>query len=446
MSTGSRRVRGGEVALVVAGAGQGGANSCDVAHQAFRPNNAGLVSGLWSNGKNEGGVMAEVKGAGVVCPCVSGQDADLVVCVSPRVLACAHGDQVTGFSAEVDGLPIWYLGFSDVDSPFLSQPMVRERVRCRFWRASVGSQALDPIALVLKATGGVVCLSQGQELRTVLVDPDDYTETLPVCEREARRARALVVGLGSVGSDVATRLARLGVEVVGCDPDVLEVKNLVRWGLPVGLKHVGRGKAAVWAAALDAQVPGACVTGVRLDVVRASCEFRRLFERIAPDLVVVATDTLDSRLVTNALAVEYGVPALYVALSDGAASVRLEVVSLDKGSPCHLCGVLAEGGLGRLDSASPKRAAYAGSLPTSMEALPVDVSLAAGFATRVATQILRGEPWETWFSHGSQRGNVTLIALRPDWWLFDDAWSRLTHAVSQSSSCPVCQTRNQEVM
>lgn len=254
----------------------------------------------------------------------------------------------------------------------------------------------------------------------------------------------LLVGLGSVGSALGASLVRLGVRTVGCDPDLLVVENLVRWGLPARLDtEVGRPKCDVWAELLDATVPDAKVEGHLLDVVRQEAAFDALVSRTRPDLLVAATDTRDSRRAVNAAAAHHGVPALFVALSDAAASVRVELVADARRGPCHLCAMLGEGITGALaDGARGSRTPYAAEASppeaVAVPALPVDIALGTAVATRLAVLLLAGQPLREYLRHGEQEGNVLFFSLRPAFWIFEEAWDRLVYQVERSPDCPVC--------
>jgi hypothetical protein len=282
----------------------------------------------------------------------------------------------------------------------------------------------------------------GIALRVIVSDPSRYRDRVEALPGAAALAgkRVVLVGLGSVGSDLGARLVRLGVRVAGCDPDVLVVENLVRWGLPASIERdVGRAKAHVWAALLRATVPGAEVFGEALDVVRRAGVFDALVARERPDLLIAATDTADSRRVVNAMAVRHRIPALFVALSDGAASVRVEVVEDAARGPCHLCARRAEGAA--LPAEKGSRTPYSAAVepaPVAVPALPVDVGIGALVALRIALALLAGEDYRAYLRHGDQRGNVLFLSLRPDHWIFEEAWDRLVYAVERDPDCPAC--------
>lgn len=72
-------------------------------------------------------------------------------------------------------------------------------------------------------------------------------------------ARVLVVGCGSLGAPVAEQIARTGIANLDLvDPQVLESENIGRH--PLGLLHVGQGKAHALRDRISASVPGIKVT------------------------------------------------------------------------------------------------------------------------------------------------------------------------------------------
>jgi len=278
-------------------------------------------------------------------------------------------------------------------------------------------------------------------------DPNRYRDRILALPGAASIADKTVVevGLGSVGSDIASRLARLGARVLGCDPDVLAVENLIRWGLPASIdSHVGRPKATVWQEMLEATVPDARVEGHVLDVVEEARDFDALVASTRPDLLIAATDTADSRRMVNAMAARHGVPALFVGLADGAASVRVEVVEDARRGPCHLCAVRAEGSAtGGQGGGRRSRTPYAADAQDegdakAVPALPIDVALGALIAGRIAVRMLAGEDFRAFLRNGDQRGNVLFLSLQPGWWVFEDAWDRFVYQVERDPDCPAC--------
>lgn len=365
---------------------------------------------------------------------------DAVVVVTPELLTCPEGTLLYGTREVEDGVERRLL-LSDVPAPGLLPLAVVAEDFCE-----------RDDSLRLRIQGGQVACRRGlTQWRALVLDEARYrdrVEALPGAQA-AQGRRVLLVGLGSVGSEMGARLARLGVRVVGCDPDLLEMQNLIRWGLTLAPREcVGRAKATVWAQHLNQHIPGAQVVGHKMDVVKRWKAFEELLRQEEPDLVVVCTDTRDSRRVVNATCARLGLPALYVALAEGASSVRLEVVRDAAQGPCHLCSSLGESADGAFTrSESGSRVPYsAQEQPQAAEpALPVDVSLGTGMATRVALSMLSGQGWEPWFTHGQQRGNVMFLSLRADWWVFEEPWQRLVYQASHHHACLLEHPPPQEV-
>ncbi|GMV42986.1 MAG: hypothetical protein AMXMBFR64_47020 [Myxococcales bacterium] len=297
----------------------------------------------------------------------------------------------------------------------------------------------DTSDIVLRASDAVATQG-GLPIDVVVVDESKYLDRVRgVPGADALSSKTVVVvGTGSVGSDLATRLARLGLAVHAVDPERLETENLVRWGLMVSPSSVGRRKALVWRDAVRASVPGARVEGHALNVVRDAVAFSDLLQTARPDLVVVATDTRDSRAVVNGLAARLGFPTLYVAFSDLAASVRIELVTDAAKGPCHLCSTYAEGGRHAPVRGSLQPYAVETAPARGVPALPVNVTLGTAIAARLALVFVSGAPVDPWFSHGEQRGNLMFVTMEPETWVFEEPLDRLVVQAERWPECPVC--------
>jgi molybdopterin/thiamine biosynthesis adenylyltransferase len=119
-----------------------------------------------------------------------------------------------------------------------------------------------------------------------------------------REKLVLIVGVGSVGSQIAELLAKSGVgRLVLVDGEALDERNLLRHALTQG--SVGVNKAVATAAMLRKEVPDLDIRGVDRDV-DASMPDGELDRLIAPaDLLVATTDRVEvqRRLARRALAV-----------------------------------------------------------------------------------------------------------------------------------------------
>jgi adenylyltransferase/sulfurtransferase len=150
-------------------------------------------------------------------------------------------------------------------------------------------------------------------------------------------SRALVFGIGGLGSPVAMYLASSGVgELVLADPDRVELSNLQRQ-IAHTTQSIGENKAASARRMLAALNPEVRVTAIerRLDPEQA----RREVERA--DVVIDCTDNFEARFAINRACVAARKPLV------SGAVVRMEgqvsVFRLDQpDSPCYAC-LYAEG-------------------------------------------------------------------------------------------------------
>lgn len=141
--------------------------------------------------------------------------------------------------------------------------------------------------------------------------------------------RALVVGLGGLGCPASLAVARGGVrQLTLLDDDVVDRSNLPRqpWH---HLSDIGRPKVESAAEKLRAQFPGLEIIPARerLDAANGSDWFAR------HDVVLDATDGVDTKFLLSDLAVQTRVPLVYAGV------VRLEgaVMRIDPQGPCLRC-------------------------------------------------------------------------------------------------------------
>jgi len=145
-------------------------------------------------------------------------------------------------------------------------------------------------------------------------------------------ARVLIIGIGGLGSPVASYLAAAGVgHLVLADHDTVDLSNLQRQTLhdqsTVGLPKVD--SAAQRLAQLN--------DGVRIERIAERLEGDRLSEQVArADVVVDCTDNFEIRFAINRACVAHRTPLV------SAAAIRFEgqlsVFDLsDDQSPCYQC-------------------------------------------------------------------------------------------------------------
>jgi adenylyltransferase/sulfurtransferase len=141
--------------------------------------------------------------------------------------------------------------------------------------------------------------------------------------------RALVIGVGGLGCPASLALARAGVaHLTLVDPDTVELTNLHRQPWHHAL-DVGRPKVESAKTKLLAAFPGLQVSTLQAFVRAADVE--ALFR--AHDVVVDATDGVDTKFLLSDAAVLTGVPLVYAGV------LRFEglAMRIEPGGPCLRC-------------------------------------------------------------------------------------------------------------
>ena len=151
-------------------------------------------------------------------------------------------------------------------------------------------------------------------------------------QQKLLEARVLIFGLGGLGSPVAMYLAASGVgTLMLCDPDKVDMTNLQRQLLHVDAR-IGMPKVDSAAQTLSGINPG-----ISLEVLNQVYTGKALDELVdRADVVVDATDNLQSRLEINRACVQTKTPLV------SAAAIRWEgQISVydfrDPLSPCYHC-------------------------------------------------------------------------------------------------------------
>ncbi|XP_065838129.1 ubiquitin-like modifier-activating enzyme 5 [Oscarella lobularis] len=146
-----------------------------------------------------------------------------------------------------------------------------------------------------------------------------------------------VVGLGSGGSHIAVELAKAGVgHFVLIDYDRLELNNIARH--VCGTRDIGRLKTNALKDVLLTKSPGARVDTFDADINEAAHGSNRDLSNTvrACNLIVAATDSIQSRRNINTLSVESGIPTVYGKCSTRAAGGEVLIVRPGTG-PCLAC-------------------------------------------------------------------------------------------------------------
>src|SRR4029453_3127256 len=142
-------------------------------------------------------------------------------------------------------------------------------------------------------------------------------------------ARALIIGVGGLGSPAAMALAGAGVGTLGLvDPDTVELSNLHRQPL-YGEGDLGHAKVDAAATRLRAQPPH-----LRLEThrVRFDLDAASLLDDV--DVVLDGTDSVAAKFAVNDAAVARRVPLVHA----GAIGTRAQLLTILPGeTACYRC-------------------------------------------------------------------------------------------------------------
>lgn len=135
------------------------------------------------------------------------------------------------------------------------------------------------------------------------------------------QATVAIVGLGGLGSLVATQLAHLGIgHLILIDPDRVERSNLNRL-LGAGTADIGRAKVELYAEFVERISENTRVTALPLSLLDRSNQSAIDFARGA-DVIAGCVDNDGARLILNQIAVRYLIP-----LVDGGSGIHLDSAS-----------------------------------------------------------------------------------------------------------------------
>lgn len=245
-----------------------------------------------------------------------------------------------------------------------------------------------------------------------------------------------VIGVGSIGSAAAAALARAATgQLTLIDPDRLLQHNIIRHTL--GLADLGRHKATALAQLLSERYPQLKVQPHGWDVTDDADIIRTRLTQW--DVVVVATDGVESRLAANWLTAAAKVPAVFACVLENGALGEVLLTAPNAG--CLLCHRATQRDRGQLDPESGIDLGYGtGSRHRPMTAVGTDLQFVGQLAAKaaVATVLERS-------GLRDQRigANHAAIGLRPDRSFpapFDDLhngsirWTTFT----QRADCHVC--------
>lgn len=225
------------------------------------------------------------------------------------------------------------------------------------------------------------------------------------------RSRVLLVGVGALGSHLASCLVRAGVgEIWLVDRDIVELDNLPRQLLFTEADALGGRPKALAAAERLEKVNSACTLHPVMEDFDADV-FAALDTRF--DLLLDGTDNFPTRYLLNDLAVQHGISWIY----GGAVGARGTAMAVIPGrTPCLRCLL-----------PSPPPAAEVGTCETEGVLSPT-IAVVAGFQSAQALKILAGKP-----------DDVARGVLSVDLWT--DNYGVSLHGAEPRADCPSCGTR-----
>ncbi|WP_109479709.1 ThiF family adenylyltransferase [Paraburkholderia sp. C35] len=261
-----------------------------------------------------------------------------------------------------------------------------------------------------------------------------------------RKKRALVVGLGSLGSPLCLQLAKAGIgELRVIDFDVLQVGNTIRWGL--GWQYAGFQKTTAVMAHIANEYPYTAASGYNLRIGgvrqgpwdRTRSEYAILRQEIqeADIIVDAAANHRVSHFLAD-LASEVGKPYVWLTTTHGAAGGIVGRVQPTRTDGCWHCFLrnLADGSI-RLpvDEGTDEIQPGGCSQPTFIGA-GIDSDAIAHLAARLTVATLNSEEEHGYpdFSWDVAVGDLRRahMSLAPEW---------TTYSLGKRHDCAACGTR-----
>jgi len=275
-----------------------------------------------------------------------------------------------------------------------------------------------------------------------IFDINDYNirNRSEILSQNVNSKKALLVSCGSVNSRIGYELAKHGIEITVTDPDKLDIANPYRWGIQEPPEFfIGRPKTEVFKEAIIRNIPNAKITAFTKDFCQDIVFFDNYVDFWKPDLIIIATDTEDSRRDVNSIGILKKIPVLYVALSDKAESGQIIFISGTKEDPCYLCfkGNNEEHPF-TLRSTNKQYGIDTTQEQRAVPALSIDINIISDIATKLAMVILAGEDVTQYLKQFDNKGYIMWFSTKPDSWVLEDAFQKLIAILEKNPSCPVC--------
>lgn len=277
--------------------------------------------------------------------------------------------------------------------------------------------------------------------------PDLQARMSGLLSPQMHERSVVLIGAGSVGSDLAEGLVRSGVGgLTLIDPDSVDAHNLGRARFDVA--DVGALKVTALAERLRRIAPRVSVTS--LGVSATVMPRRELAAHIAAaDVVVAATDDPAAQSLADHLARNAGRPAVLVGLYARAAGG--EVIVTREGLPCWQCATAGTREMATDEVA--RRTDYGTGRLVAEPGLVADVQFVTAAAARIVLGLLddpsagddsAGALIEGALANGQ---SYVVFSMRPDYWVFPSAMrdaaaqyamQSLWMRVEARPDCPVC--------
>jgi molybdopterin/thiamine biosynthesis adenylyltransferase len=263
--------------------------------------------------------------------------------------------------------------------------------------------------------------------------------------RDLRDKSAMIVGVGSGGSEIAMNLACSGVgrlELV--DFDRVHPENYIRF--PAGMQELGRHKVDVVRSMIHERELSTTVDVHYLNVVADANEFRSLLSSEI-DLIVCAADSVASRRLVNCTSVQMGFECIIAGTLDGGRIGEILRVT-PFSSPCYECVRLELGAvLEDTESVEGAVTPYVGTEDARLDggALKMDIMIVAALASHVALQVLNPTrfppapaPYIVWGREAAHRFS--------DPFQFDCPFATNFVPIKRRKDCPVCGALTTELV
>ena len=288
----------------------------------------------------------------------------------------------------------------------------------------------------------LTCFLNSEETSLEIFNMQDYNvrNRSEILSQGVKAKKALLVSCGSVNSRIGYELAKHGIEIAITDPDHLDIANPYRWGIQQMPELLaGRLKTTAFKDAVISCIPDTKVKAYTKDFCKDIAFFDSFTDEWKPDLIIIATDTEDSRRDVNWLSYNKGIPTLYIGLSDRAESGQIIYISGKKQDPCYMCFK------GKSDSENPitsratnKQYGIDEGEQRSVPALSIDVNIISDIATKLAMVILASEDISQYFKQFDNKGDVLWFSTKPGTWVLEDFAQKLVAKIEKNPKCVVC--------